>query len=121
MQGLNRIKIPVLIILTHRFVKIGLGLKDIRLLPLITTAAMTAVMTAAMTAVMTAAMTVVMTADLIRVLAMELILVKEMAALMGEATAEATAMEILDTVELTTQVMATAKVVTLIDGHTTNL
>jgi hypothetical protein len=113
MQGLNRIKIPVLIILTHRFVKIGLGLKDIRLLPLITTAAMTAVMTAAMT--------VVMTADLIRVLAMELILVKEMAALMGEATAEATAMEILDTVELTTQVMATAKVVTLIDGHTTNL
>jgi len=44
--------------------------------------------------------------DLILVLVMTLILVKEVVALMGGTTAEATVKEILDTVELTTPVKA---------------
>jgi hypothetical protein len=124
MQGLNRIKIPVLIILTYRFVKIGFGLEQNRVLPLITTVIMMAAITAAITAAILVAILVAilaailvailvaMTVDLILVLVMDLILVKEVVALMGKATAEATAMETLGTMELITPVKHTAGMVT---------
>jgi hypothetical protein len=110
MQMLGRIKIFVLITLTHRFVKIRMwmGLKQDRLPPLITTVIMMAATPAATPAAILAAMTV----DLILVLVMDLILVKEVVALMGKATAEATAMETLGTMELITPVKHTAGMVT---------